>query len=51
MLGIDPKLLCHLLTVDLQVKSIFKIKKKFGEEKRRVVKEETSNLLVIAHIQ
>lgn len=41
MPGIDPDFLCHKLAIFLEGKLIAQKKRKLGEEKRRVVQEET----------
>jgi len=41
MPGIDPDFLCHLLAMDPQVRPIRQRRRKFNEEKRQAIKEET----------
>jgi len=51
MLGIDPDFLCHRLTMDLQVRPVRQRRRKFNEERRQVIKEETKKLLSVGHIR
>jgi len=51
MPGIDPNFLCHRLAMDPQVKPICQRRRKFNEEKRQVIKEETQKLLAAGHIR
>jgi len=41
MPGIDPDFLCHHLIIDTKVRPVRQRKRKFNEERRLVVKEET----------
>jgi len=50
MPGIDPNFLCHRLTMDPQVKPVRQRRRKFNEERRQVIKEETKKLLSAGHI-
>ena len=45
MPSIDPDFLCHRLTMDPQVRSVLQRRRKFKEERRHVIKEETKKLL------
>ena len=51
MLGIDPDFMCHRLTMDPQVRPVRQRRRKFNEERRRVVREETEKLLIAGHIR
>jgi len=51
MLGIDPDFLCHHLTMDPKVRPIRQRRRKFNEEGRQVIKEETKKLLGADHIK
>jgi len=51
MPGIDPDFLCHRLTMDPKVRSVRQRRKKFNEEKRPIIKEETKKLLSADHIR
>ena len=51
MPGIDPKFLCHHLTMDTKVRPVRQRRRKFNEERRLVVKEETQKLLNAGHIR
>jgi len=51
MPGIDPEFLCHRLTMDPQVRPVRQRSRKFNEERRQVVKEETKKLLSAGHIR
>jgi len=45
MPGIDPDFLCHRLTMDPQVRPIRQRRRKFNEEKRQAIKDETHKSL------
>jgi len=51
MPGIDPDFLCHRLTMDPKVKPVRQRKRKFNEERRQVIKEETKKLLSAGQIR
>ena len=51
MLGIDPDFLCHHLTMDPKVRPVRQRRRKFNEERRLVVQEETRKLLSASHIR
>ena len=51
MPGIDPDFLCHSLTMDPKVKPVRQHRRKFNEERRQVVREETKKLLDTSHIR
>ena len=51
MPGIDLDFLCHQLTIDPMVRPIRQRRKKFNEERRQVVREETEKLLKVGHIR
>ncbi|XP_020225380.1 uncharacterized protein LOC109807270 [Cajanus cajan] len=51
MLGIDPDFLCHHLMVDPKAKPVTQKRRKFGEDKRKAIAEETRKLLSAGHIR
>jgi len=51
MLGINPNFLCHCLAMDPQVKSVQKRRRKFNEERRQAIRDETQKLLAADHIK
>jgi len=51
MPGIDPNFLCHHLAMDPQVKPIRQRRRKFNEEKRQAMRDETQKLLAAGHIR
>jgi len=51
MPGIDPDFLCHRLTMDSKVRPVRQRRRKFNEERRQVIKEETKKLLSAGHIR
>ena len=51
MPGIDPDFLCHRLAMDPQVRPIRQRSRKFNEEKRQAIKDETQKLLLAGHIR
>jgi len=51
MPGIDPDFLCHRLAMDPQVRPICQRRRKFNEEKRQAIKDETHKLLAAGHIR
>ena len=51
MPGIDPDFLCHCLTMDPQVRPVCQRRRKFNDERRQVVREETQKLLSAGHIR
>jgi len=51
MLGIDPDFLCHRLAMDSQARPIRQRRRKFNEEKRQAIKEETQKLLAAGHMR
>jgi len=51
MPDIDPDFLCHHLTMDPKVRPVGQRRRKFNEERRLVVKEETRKLLNVGHIR
>ena len=51
MPGIDPDLLSHRLAMDPQVKPVRQRRRKFNEEKRQAIREETQKLLFAGHIK
>jgi len=48
---IDPDFLCHRLAMDPQVRPIRQRRRKFNEEKRQAIKDETQKLLAAGHIR
>ena len=51
MPGIDPDFLCHRLTMDPQVRPVCQRRRKFNDERRQVIREETHKLLSAGHIR
>jgi len=51
MPDIDLDFLGHCLTMDPQVRPVCQRRRKFNEERRRVVREETEKLLKVGHIR
>jgi len=51
MPGIDLDFLCHRLTMDPKVRPVRQRRRKFNEERRLVVQEETRKLLNAGHIR
>ena len=51
MPGIDPDFLCNHLTMDPKVRPVRQRRRKFNEERRLVVQEETKKLLCVGHIR
>nr|KYP50247.1 Retrovirus-related Pol polyprotein from transposon 297 family [Cajanus cajan] len=51
MPGIDPDFLCHRLMVDPKAKPVIQKRRKFGEDKKRAIAEETKKLLTAGHIR
>ena len=51
MSGIDPDFLCHRLTMDPKVMPVRQRRRKFNEERRQVIKEDTKKLLSADHIR
>jgi len=51
MPGIDPDFLCHHLTRDPQVQPVRQRRRKFNDERRQVIREETQKLLSVGHIR
>ena len=51
MPGIDPDFLCHRLAMDPQVRPMRQRRRKFNEERRQVIHEETRKLLTAGHIR
>ena len=49
MPGINPDFLCHHLTMDPKVRPVRQRMRKFNEERRLVVQEETKKLLSVGH--
>jgi len=50
MPGIDPDFLCHHLTMDPKVRPVCQ-RRKFNEERRLIIREETKKLLSAGHIR
>jgi len=51
MAGINPYFLCHLLTMDSQLRPVRQRRRKINEERRQVIKEETKKLLIADQIR
>nr|KYP41357.1 Retrovirus-related Pol polyprotein from transposon 17.6 [Cajanus cajan] len=51
MPGIDPDFLCHRLAIDPNAKVVIQKRRKFGEEKRRAIAEETKKLVQAGHVR
>jgi len=51
MPGVDPDFLCHHLAMDPQVRPVRQRRRKFNEEKRQVIHEETRKLLAAWPVQ
>ena len=51
MPSIDPDFLCHRLTMNPQVRPVRQRRRKFNDERRQVVREETQKLLNTDHIR
>lgn len=48
---VDPDFLCHHSTMDERVKPIVQKQRKFNEEKRRTIKNETQKLMEVGHVR
>ena len=51
MPGINPDFLCHCLAMDSRVKPVRQRRRKFNEEKRQAIRDETRKLLAAGHIR
>jgi len=51
MPGIDPNFLCHHLTMDPKVRPVRQRRKKFNDDRRQVIGEETQKLLSAGHVR
>ena len=51
MPGIDPDFLCHRLSMDPKVRPVRQRRRKFNEEKRKVIHNEAQKLLAAGHIR
>jgi len=51
MPDINPDFLCHQLTMDAKVRPLIQRRRKFNEERRLVIREETQKLLSEGHIR
>jgi len=51
MPGIDPDFLCHRLAMDTQVRPVRQRRRKFNEERRQAIRDETQKLLAAGHIR
>jgi len=49
--GIDPDFLCHHLSMDATVRPVRQRRRKFNEERRLVIREETQKLLSAGHVR
>jgi len=51
MPDIDPDFLCHHLTMDPKVRPVRQRRRKFNDDRRQIIKEETQKLLSLGHIR
>ena len=51
MPGIDPDFLCHHLEMDTQVRPVRQRRRKFNEDRRQAIRDETQKLLAAGHIR
>ena len=51
MPGIDPDFLCHHLAMDTQVRPVRQRRRKFNEERRQAIRDETQKLLATGDIR
>nr|KYP49416.1 Retrovirus-related Pol polyprotein from transposon 297 family [Cajanus cajan] len=51
MPGVDPDFMCHRLAIDPGAKPVIQKRRKFGEEKRKAIAEETNKLLMAGHVR
>nr|KYP68807.1 Retrovirus-related Pol polyprotein from transposon 17.6 [Cajanus cajan] len=51
MSGVDPDFMCQKLAIDPRAKPVIQKRRKFGEEKRKAVAEETNKLLMAEFIR
>jgi len=51
MPGIDPDFMGHRLTMNEKVRSVVQKRRKFNEERRLIIREETQKLLKVGHIR
>nr|KYP41824.1 Transposon Ty3-I Gag-Pol polyprotein [Cajanus cajan] len=51
MPNIDPDFLCHKLAIFPRAKAVIQKRRKFGEEKRRAIAEETQKLVMPGHVR
>ena len=51
MPGIDPDFLCHHLAMDNLVRPVRQRRRKFNEERRQAIRDETQKLLAAGHIR
>ena len=51
MPGIDPDFSCHRLTMYPKVRPVHQKRRKFNDDRRHVIKEETQKLLIVGHIR
>ena len=51
MPGIDPDFLCHHLAMDTQVRPVRRRRRKFNEERKQAIRDETQKLLAAGHIR
>ena len=51
MPGIDPNFLCHRLSMDPKVRPVRQRRRKFNEERRKMIHDEAQKLLAAGHIR
>ncbi|XP_020206440.1 uncharacterized protein LOC109791543 [Cajanus cajan] len=51
MPGVDPDFLCHKLAIEPNAKAVIQKRRKFGEEKRTAIAEETNKLVRVGHVR
>nr|KYP43650.1 hypothetical protein KK1_034878 [Cajanus cajan] len=51
MPGVDPDFMCHKLAIDPRAKPVIQKRRKFGEDKRKAITEETDKLLMAGFVR
>nr|KYP44754.1 Retrovirus-related Pol polyprotein from transposon opus [Cajanus cajan] len=51
MPGVDPDFMCHKLAIDPRAKPVIQKRRKFGEDKRKAITEETDKLLTAGFVR
>nr|KYP52864.1 hypothetical protein KK1_025250 [Cajanus cajan] len=51
MPGVDPDFMCHKLAIDPRAKPVIQKRRKFGEDKRKAIAEETDKLLTTGFVR